>query len=48
MEALLLRRPGPEGEGEMREEGEDLSQVKVIPDLLHVVQWVNDRNEHCY
>ena len=36
----MVRRPGPEGEAEMREEGEDLREVKVIPDLLHVVRWV--------
>jgi len=38
--ALLLRRPGPEGEEEMREAGEDLSGIETIPSLLSVVERV--------
>jgi len=42
--ALLLRRPGPDGDGELKESGEDLSGVEVVPNLLDVVQWVLRRN----
>lgn len=42
--ALLLRRPGPEGEGERKEEGEDLAGVEVVNGLQDVVQWVASRN----
>ncbi|KAJ3553103.1 hypothetical protein NM688_g3796 [Phlebia brevispora] len=42
--ALLLRRPGPDGEGEMKEEDEDLTTVDVVPSLLQVVEWVKERN----
>jgi len=42
--ALLLRRPGLDGDGELKESGEDLSGVEVVPDLLDVVQWVLRRN----
>ena len=37
--ALLLRRPGPDGEGEQKEEGEDLTGIKVIRGLREVVEW---------
>lgn len=42
--ALLVRRPGAEGEGEAREAGEDLRGVDVVPGLLDVVEWVRRRN----
>jgi len=44
MHALLLRRPGLEGEGERREEGEDLTGVEVINGLGRVIEWVKMRN----
>ena len=44
LSALLLRRPGPDGEAEMKEDGEDLSQVDVVPNLLEVVEWVKRKN----
>lgn len=40
MHALLLRRPGPEGEGAHRDKGEDLSGVQVISNLGEVTRWV--------
>ncbi|KAI0063559.1 HAD-like protein [Artomyces pyxidatus] len=46
MHTLLLRRPGPEGEGERKEEGENLSGVRVVKGLDGVVEWVRDRNGH--
>ncbi|KAI0365621.1 HAD hydrolase subfamily IA REG-2-like protein [Pilatotrama ljubarskyi] len=42
--ALLLRRPGPEGEEERKEPGEDLTDVEVIPSVSHVVEWVQRQN----
>ncbi|EED78012.1 predicted protein [Postia placenta Mad-698-R] len=45
LSALLLRRPGPEGEGEMKEANEDLRSIEVVSDLLHVVDRVNNANE---
>ena len=44
MHALLLRRPGADGEGERKEEGEDLTGVSVINGLWDVVEWVKGRN----
>jgi len=44
MHALLLRRPGIEGEGERKEEGEDLTGVGVINGLHSVIEWVKSRN----
>ncbi|EMD37729.1 hypothetical protein CERSUDRAFT_114362 [Gelatoporia subvermispora B] len=41
--ALLVRRPGPEGEEEMREPGEVLDGVETVPSLLHVVEWISKR-----
>ena len=35
--ALLLRRPGVDGEGEHKEPGEDLTRVSVIRGLSEVV-----------
>ncbi|OBZ67256.1 Haloacid dehalogenase-like hydrolase domain-containing protein 3 [Grifola frondosa] len=42
--ALLIRRPGPEGEGEAKEADEDLSGVDVVPSLLDVVEKVKQMN----
>lgn len=42
--ALLLRRIGEEGEGEMKEAGEDLRAVEVVSSLGDVVEWVRRRN----
>ncbi|KZT65942.1 HAD-superfamily hydrolase [Daedalea quercina L-15889] len=44
LEALLVRRPGPEGEGEAKEPDEDLTGVTVVPSLAKVVDWVQRRN----
>jgi len=46
MAAVLLRRPGPDGEGEHKEEDEDLSgrTVRVASGLSEVVQYVLDVN----
>ncbi|GBE81490.1 Putative uncharacterized hydrolase [Sparassis crispa] len=44
MSAFLLRRPGPEGEWESKEDGENLAGVDVVPSLLDVVEWVKQRN----
>ena len=38
--ALLLRRPGEEGEGENKQPGEDLARVSVIRSLSEVVDTV--------
>lgn len=40
MHALLLRRAGPEGDGERKEEGENLRGVQVVNDLWEAVKWV--------
>ncbi|KIM40179.1 hypothetical protein M413DRAFT_73692 [Hebeloma cylindrosporum] len=42
---LLLRRPGPEGEHEHKDENESLEGVKVIHGLEEVIPWVQERNE---
>ncbi|KAH9832302.1 HAD hydrolase subfamily IA REG-2-like protein [Rhodofomes roseus] len=44
LEALLVRRPGAEGEDEAKEPGEDLSGVAVVSGLAEVVDWVQRRN----
>ena len=44
LSALLIRRPGPEGEAEMKEPNEDLTGVEVVPSLLDVVEWVKLKN----
>jgi len=44
LSALLIRRPGPEGEGEAKDEDEDLKGLEVVPSLLGVVDWVKRRN----
>ncbi|KIJ67892.1 hypothetical protein HYDPIDRAFT_126360 [Hydnomerulius pinastri MD-312] len=44
MHALLLRRAGPEGEGEHKEKDEDLRDVKVVPNLWGVINWVRMQN----
>jgi len=43
MHALLLRRAGPEGDGEHKEEGENLQGVQVVSDLWGVVKWVEQQ-----
>lgn len=43
MHALLLRRAGPEGDGERKEEGENLQGVQVVDDLWGVVKWVEQQ-----
>lgn len=43
MHALLLRRAGPEGDGERKEEGENLQGVHVVNDLWGVVKWVEQQ-----
>ncbi|KAG1890395.1 HAD-like domain-containing protein [Suillus subluteus] len=43
MHALLLRRAGPEGDGERKEEGENLQGVQVVNDLWGVVKWVEQQ-----
>ena len=40
VQALLLRRPGHDGEGEQKEEGEDLTGIKVVSGLREVVEWI--------
>ena len=44
LHALLVRRPGPEGEEERKEPDEDLSGVQVVSGLGQVVDWVQRRN----
>jgi len=44
MHALLVRRPGPKGEGERKEEGENLNGVEVINGLWRVIEWVKAKN----
>lgn len=43
MHALLLRRAGPEGDGERKEEGENLEGVQVVNDLWGMVKWVEQQ-----
>lgn len=45
MHALLLRRPGPEGEGERKEDDEDLTGIEAINGLWRVIEWVEARND---
>ncbi|KZT08495.1 HAD-superfamily hydrolase [Laetiporus sulphureus 93-53] len=44
LSALLLRRLGPAGEGETKEDDEDLRGVEVVSGLGEVVEWVERRN----
>ncbi|KAH9847634.1 HAD hydrolase subfamily IA REG-2-like protein [Lenzites betulinus] len=44
LHALLIRRPGPDGEEEHKEAGEDLTGVQVITGLSSVVDWVQKQN----
>jgi len=44
MHALLVRRPGPEGKGERKEEGENLNGVEVINGLWRLIEWVKAKN----
>jgi len=43
MHALLLRRAGPEGDDESKDEGENLQGVQVVNDLLGVLKWVEQQ-----
>jgi len=46
--ALLLRRVGPEGDGERKEEGENIKGLQVVNDLWGVLKWVEQKNRgHC-
>ncbi|KAI0769665.1 HAD hydrolase subfamily IA REG-2-like protein [Trametes elegans] len=45
LKALLIRRPGPEGDEERKEPGEDLTNVVVVPGLSQVVDWVQQQNK---
>ncbi|KIP01962.1 hypothetical protein PHLGIDRAFT_96511 [Phlebiopsis gigantea 11061_1 CR5-6] len=44
LSSLLVRRPGPDGEAERKEDGEDLTNVEVVQNLQEVVEWVKARN----
>ncbi|KIJ18619.1 hypothetical protein PAXINDRAFT_70747 [Paxillus involutus ATCC 200175] len=44
MQALLLRRPGPDGDGENKEAKEDLRNVEVVSSLWGVVDQVRVQN----
>ncbi|OJA18242.1 hypothetical protein AZE42_05170 [Rhizopogon vesiculosus] len=44
MHALLLRRVGPEGAGERKEEGENIKGVQIVNDLWGVLKWVEQQN----
>ncbi|KIY53950.1 HAD-like protein [Fistulina hepatica ATCC 64428] len=44
MHALLLRRPGPDGQDAEIEDGEDLRHVNVVRDLHEATKWVAARN----
>ncbi|EGO25616.1 hypothetical protein SERLADRAFT_369015 [Serpula lacrymans var. lacrymans S7.9] len=44
MHALLIRRPGPDGEGERKEEGENLDGVTVIDGLWGAIEWIKRKN----
>ncbi|KAH9915681.1 HAD hydrolase subfamily IA REG-2-like protein [Fomitopsis serialis] len=44
LDALLVRRPGTDGEGEAKEPDEDLSGVAVVSGLAQVVDWVHHKN----
>ncbi|EKM54098.1 uncharacterized protein PHACADRAFT_122837 [Phanerochaete carnosa HHB-10118-sp] len=44
LSALLIRRPGTDGEAEMKEPNEDLSGVEVVPSLIEVTEWVKRKN----
>lgn len=43
LRALLLRRPGPEGEEAHKEEGEDLTDVRTIESLSEVIDNLNTK-----
>ena len=44
LSALLVRRAGPDGESEMKEPDEDLSDVQVVQSLTDVAEWVKREN----
>lgn len=43
MQALLIRRPSPDGDQEHKKAGEDLRNVRVVSSLDDVVEWVRSR-----
>ena len=43
LQALLVRRPGPEGDEERKDTGEGLDGVQAVPGLSRVVEWVQER-----
>lgn len=43
LRALLLRRPGPEGEEAHKEEGEDLTDVRTIESLSEIIDNLNTK-----
>lgn len=45
LSGLLLRRLGPDGEGERKEPDEDLTGVHVVSGLTDVVDWVVKNND---
>jgi len=48
MHALLLRRVGPEGDGERKVGDENLKGVHVVNDLWGLLKWVEQQNRgHC-
>ena len=46
MRSLLIRRAGPQGTEEAKEDGEDLSDVAVVSSLQDVVDWVKQVNRN--
>ncbi|KAH8079446.1 HAD hydrolase subfamily IA REG-2-like protein [Cristinia sonorae] len=44
LRSLLIRRPGPEGEGEAKEVGENLAGLRMVEGLQQVVDWVRREN----
>ncbi|KAI0700880.1 HAD hydrolase subfamily IA REG-2-like protein [Cytidiella melzeri] len=44
LKALLVRRHGEDGESEMKENEEDLSQIEAVSSLQQVVEWVKQNN----
>lgn len=40
MHALLVRRLGPDGEGEQKEADENLTGVEIVKNLSEVVAWI--------
>jgi len=42
MKALLLRRPGADGDQEHKDEGEDLQGVNVVNSLDAIIPWLQE------